>query len=413
MNKRLLFIFGLIAACITILSQCVDGKAKAPDLRGPAFAGAASCASCHASIADNYRFTAHANTSHPGTREHVKGSFTSPNNVFNYTTDNRVVMEDKADGLYQTGYLQGSLQQSFRFDVAIGSGRKAQTYLYWTAGQYKQLPVSYFVPAHSWANSPGFPATHPKFDRVIPSTCFGCHSSMVGVKSVTQQGVTAVETFEHNRVIYGIDCERCHGPAAAHVNFHQAHPEEKQAQHIARITTLSNQAKLDQCALCHSGLKATQQSMFNFKPGDAVSDYYFPDFTRSTNADDMDVHGNQYQLFTASACFRKSAAMNCSSCHNTHTTERNDQPALSAKCMTCHAPASQSFCSLKTLPTATLASNCIDCHMPQQASSKIALLTNGQQSPTPDMIRTHLIRIYPDETARLMAMLKKDSAGSK
>jgi len=42
------------------------------------------------------------------------------------------------------------------------------------------------------------------------------------------------------------------------------------------------------------------------------------------------VHGNQYQLFTASACFRKSKDMNCSSCHNPHTTERNNLAALSA-----------------------------------------------------------------------------------
>lgn len=413
MNKRLLSIIGLIAVCITILSQCVDSKAERQDLRGPAFAGSASCASCHQSIADSYRGTAHANTSHAGTRDHVKGSFAPPNNVFNYTADSRVVMEDKADGLYQTGYLHGAIQNSYPFDIAIGSGRKAQTYLYWSNGQYKQLPVSYFVPAGSWANSPGFPGTHPKFDRVIPSTCFGCHSSMVGVKNVRQQGVTAVEKFEDNELIYGIDCERCHGAAAEHVNFHTANPQEKKAQHIVRIASLSNQAKLDQCALCHSGLKATQQSMFNFKPGDAVTDYYYPDFTRSNNADDLDVHGNQYQLFTASACFRKSTDMNCSSCHNTHTTERNNLPALSAKCMNCHAPAGANFCTLTSLPAATLATNCIDCHMPQLASNKIALLTNGQQSATPDMIRTHLIRIYPDETARIMATLKKDSVGGK
>lgn len=409
MNKRLLFIMGLIAACITILSQCVDSKASTQDLRGPAYAGSASCAGCHQNIVDSYHTTAHANTSHPGTRSSIKGSFAPPDNVFSYAADNRVVMEDKADGLYQTNYVQGSIQHSFPFDVAIGSGRKAQTYLYWLSGQYKQLPVSYFVPAHSWANSPGFPATHPRFDRVIPSTCFGCHSSMVGVKAVKQQGVTAVEEFEDNQIVYGIDCERCHGPAAEHVNFHQQHPEEKKGRHMVRMATLSNQAKLDQCALCHSGLKATQQSMFNFKPGDALTDYYYPDFTRSNKADEMDVHGNQYQLFTASACFRKSTAMNCSSCHNTHTTERNDIAALSAKCMNCHAPASPTFCTLTKLPAATLAANCIDCHMPQQASNKIALLTNGQQSPTPDMIRTHLIRIYPDETSRLLALLKKDS----
>ncbi|MDF2187315.1 multiheme c-type cytochrome [Paraflavitalea sp. CAU 1676] len=411
MTKRLLSIIILLTAGVAFFSQCVDSGGSTKDLRGAQYAGSSTCANCHRSVYDSYVSTAHFHTSSPATNKTVKGSFSPTDNVFNYTAQAKVVMEDRADGLFQTGYLNGAIQGSYPFDIAIGSGRKAQTYLYWKGGQYFQLPVSYFIPAHSWANSPGFPATHPKFDRVIPSTCFGCHSSMVGIKEVKQQGVTAVESFEDNQVIYGIDCERCHGPAATHVNFHQEHPAEKQAMHIMKMATLNNQAKLDQCALCHSGLKTPQKSPFEFKPGDVLTDYYYPDFTRSTKAEEMDVHGNQYQLFTASACFRKSKDMNCSSCHNPHTTERNNLAALSAKCMTCHAPAGQQFCTLQSLPVSTLTQRCIDCHMPEQASNKITLLTNGQSSPTPDLIRTHLIRVYPDETSRIMATLKKDSVG--
>jgi len=411
MNKRLLFIILSLITCVIIFSQCMDSGADARDIRGPQYAGSAACVSCHKTVYDSFVSTAHYHTSRPATSKTVAGSFTPTENEFNYTGSEKVVMEDRADGLFQTYYLNGSLQGSYPFDVAIGSGRKAQTYLYWKNGQYFQLPVSYFIPTKSWANSPGFPITHPKFDRVIPSTCFGCHSSMVGIEAVQQQGVSAVEKFGEHKIVYGIDCERCHGPAAAHVTFHQQHPQEKEATLIVRIAALANQAKLDQCALCHSGLKTPQQSPFGFKPGDALTDYYYPDFTRSAKAENMDVHGNQYQLFTASACFRKSKDMNCSSCHNPHTTERNDLEALSAKCMNCHAVGSEKFCTLKSAPVNTLARNCIDCHMPQQASNKITLLTNGKTSPTPDLIRTHLIRIYPDETSRVMALLKKDSAG--
>ncbi|AXY77346.1 hypothetical protein D3H65_26675 [Paraflavitalea soli] len=408
MNKRLLYVLCPIVLCIAIFSQCVDHEPDGRDIRGEKFAGAATCAGCHKNIYNAYLSTAHATTSRPASASSVKGSFAAPGNIFHYTGNTRVIMEERGHELFQTGYLNGALQGSYPFDIAIGSGRKAQTYLYWAGGKYFQLPVSYFVPAHSWANSPGFPATHPKFDRVIPSTCFGCHSSMVDVKEVKQQGITAVEEFEENKIVYGIDCERCHGPAADHVTFHTAHPQEKKAMHITTISSLENQPKLDMCGICHSGLKTAQKAAFEFKPGDALSDYFYPDFTRATKATEIDVHGNQYQLFTASACFRKSKGMNCSSCHNVHATERS-LPVLSKQCMNCHTEAGHNFCTQQGLPVATLLQNCIDCHMPAQPSSKIALLTNGQASPTPDSIRTHLITIYPDETARVMALLKKDS----
>ncbi|MBO9566267.1 MAG: hypothetical protein J7621_26070 [Niastella sp.] len=402
MNKRLLYVFCFIVVCIVFFSQCVNNQQPAADIRGNQFAGSTSCVGCHKTVYDSYIATAHFNTSHPGNTQSVKGSFAAPDNVFTYSSAHKVVMEDRADGLFQSSYANGELRESHPFDIVIGSGRKAQTYLYWKQEQYFQLPVSYFVPAHSWANSPGFPATHPRFDRVIPSTCFGCHSSMAGVKALQTQGVTATELFEQNKIVYGIDCERCHGPAAQHVTFHTEHPQENKAMFITKIDSLGNEAKLDMCAICHSGLKAPQQPAFGFKPGDKLSDYYYPDFTRPTKANEMDVHGNQYQLFTASACFRKSKGMNCSSCHNPHATERDNLQVLSQRCMTCHTEAGHNFCKLTSLPVATLSQNCIDCHMPALPSNKIALLTNGQSSPTPDSIRTHLIMVYPEEKLRAL-----------
>src|SRR4051812_17055758 len=210
MNRRLLYVSCFIIACITILSQCISKEAPA-DMRGEQFAGAAACMNCHKNIYDSYIITAHYNTSRPASRASVKGNFSSPENIFVYGDSMKVIMEDRDSGLYQT-----SAAESHRFDIAVGSGTKAQTFLYWENGQYFQLPVSYFVSAHNWANSPGFPASHPKFDRVIPGTCFGCHSSMVKVSSTAMVGRHIEEKFEKNRLICGIDCERCHGPAAAH-----------------------------------------------------------------------------------------------------------------------------------------------------------------------------------------------------
>jgi len=407
MNKRLLYVSGLIVLCILVFSQCINKRAgsQTADIRGEQFAGSAACVSCHKSIYDDYVHTGHFQTSAPASAATVKGSFAAPGNVFSYSDGSKVVMEARDSGLFQATYQNKTLQEMHRFDIAVGSGRKAQTYLSWRNDRYFQLPLSYFVPAHSWANSPGFPPSYPKYDRMIPSTCFGCHSSAVGIKSVSMQGMRLDETFEKNILVYGIDCERCHGGAAEHVAFHTSHPQEKNPMHITKISALNNQQKLDMCALCHSGLGAPLRPAFEFKPGDDLADYFFPDYTRPLKATEIDVHGKQYQLFTASRCFMKSKNMNCSSCHNPHNSEKDQLQAFSTRCMNCHKTADHTFCKLDKLPEATLAKNCIDCHMPALPSANITLLTNGESSPTPDSIRTHLIRVYPEETQKILARL--------
>lgn len=408
MNKRLLYVSCFLISCIAILSQCIGKRPRAAeDPRGEQFAGAAACVSCHRSVYDSYTATAHFNTSSPASKATIKGSFAAPGNVFTYSASAKVVMEERDSGLFQAGYLDGALKAIHRFDIVIGSGNKAQTYLSWNHGKYFQLPLSYFVPVHNWANSPGFPTTFPKFDRVIPSTCFGCHSSMVGIKNVQMVGRSLSEEFEKNQVLYGIDCERCHGPAAAHVAFHTEHPGEKKAMHMKAVGALSNRQKLDMCAICHSGLRTPQQSAFNFRPGHKVDDYFYPDFSRPAKPSELDVHGTQYQLFTASKCFRKSQAMNCSSCHNPHKRERGNVQLFSQRCMECHRTADHTFCKMSELPAATLAQNCIDCHMPALPSGKITLLADGKMSPTADSIRTHLITVYEEQAKTVADRLKK------
>jgi hypothetical protein len=404
MNKRLLYVSLLIVISITILSRCVSGEGK-KDIRGSNFAGSAACITCHKSIYDSYASTAHHNTSRPAADSTILGSFQPPANNFNFTNGMNVIMESRDSGLYQAAYLNGKLQELHRFEIAIGSGRKAQTYLYFKGDQYFQLPLSYLVSAHNWANSPGFPASHPRFDRVVNTACFGCHTSMAAVKGIKAQGVSYTEQFEKGQVIYGIDCERCHGPAAEHVSFHTEHPQEKQARFITRIDTLKNQRKLDMCAVCHSGLKAPIQPVFNFRPGSALKDYFYPDLSRP-NVAELDIHGTQYQLFTASQCFIQSKDMNCSSCHNPHATERTNMQVFSQRCMNCHSEANHNFCKLSTMPAATLAQNCIDCHMPALPSRAITLLTNGESKPTPDSIRTHLIGVYRPDAKGIIQLVK-------
>ncbi|MFY0256253.1 cytochrome c3 family protein [Chitinophaga sp. 30R24] len=405
MNKRQLYVSTALLCCILILSQCIHKAPEKTDIRGEQFAGAETCINCHKNVYDTFHTSAHYNTSRPANKATVLGSFLPPNNLFSFTNGMFVKMEANDSGLFQTAYIQDSLAIRHRFDIVIGSGRKAQTSLYWLNDKYYQLPMSYFVPEHSWANSPGFPADYPRFDRVIPSTCFGCHSSGVAFKDVKLQGLHVEETFKKNEIIYGIDCERCHGPAAAHAAFHTTHPEEKQARYITRISSLNNQQKMDMCGVCHSGLQTPQRPAFAYKPGDPLSAFYFPDYGKPVKPAEMDVHGTQYQLFNASKCAMMSRDMNCLSCHHPHASESGNTEMFSQRCMNCHNT-SHNWCKQQGLADSALKTNCIDCHMPALPSASITLLTNGQTRPTPDFIRTHRISIYPAETQKVIAKIR-------
>lgn len=380
-----------ILLCIVFLSNCMSDSRQA-DIRGEKYAGSQTCRSCHQQIYDSFIKTAHANTSSNSLPAEVIADFAQGKNVFIFNDSVQVQMQKTGDKYYQTYLRSGRKIASHPFDIIVGSGRKAQTYLYYNDRlKLFQLPISYFMAEQTWANSPGFPAGYAMFNRNVPSYCMGCHSSYIGVKQ-TYTGPVMEETFEKNKIVYGIDCERCHGPALAHVDFYTNRPADTVHKFITKISTLNRVQKTDMCALCHSGFTDVQQSLFKFKPGDKFSDFWFPEFGHQDTAS-LDVHGNQTQLMMASACFKQSNALTCTSCHNPHVKERDNLEIFSNRCSSCHKEVQHSFTGNNASLDNAVKTNCIDCHMPQLASG-IKMLTNQKTSAVPDFIRTHLITIY-------------------
>jgi hypothetical protein len=246
---------------------------------------------------------------------------------------------------------------------------------------------------NGWGTSPGFPANKPVFNRLVDADCFDCHSSNINLKNAS---VDTDPMYDKQSLIAGIDCERCHGPALNHVNFHLQNPNEKLAAYITRNSILSRQQQLDACAVCHSGNdKLKVQSRFNFKMGDTLG-YFFMPFGGSKPA--SDVHGNQYGLLLQSKCFRNQQ-MTCGTCHSGHSDASQQSLATySQKCLSCHKPEAQHFCpQYKTIGEA-IKTNCIDCHMPKQPSNAISFQQQQNETHEPYLLRTHRIAIYGDST---------------
>jgi hypothetical protein len=200
-----------------------------------------------------------------------------------------------------------------------------------------------------------------------------------------------------------------------HAAWQEAHPEDTVARYMAKFAGLTRQQRLDVCAVCHSGAHpGEQRSVFHFKPGDTLANYYFADPRSAKAPENTDVHGNQYELLTASQCYLQSKTLECGSCHDVHVRERENLTVFAARCMNCHVAgdgavaaghAGDRVAGVK-VDRSFLINNCIDCHMPARASVRITMLTQTQKDPIADLVRSHYITVYPEETKKKLAALK-------
>lgn len=400
--KRLPLFALFILFALIVLTRCISkpDESVITDNYGKAFAGADKCRKCHAQEYENFIHTNHYNTSHTADQQTILGSFRDGQNTFAYSFYDVVAMLQTDSGFYQAWFKNGKEEKRARMDAVIGSGRRGQSYISWQDNHFVQLPVSYLRSSGTWVNSPGFSPFRPAFNRPITTRCLECHTTYA-----KDTGLTASEDcIDRNQVIFGVQCERCHGAATEHVAFHESHPEEKKAKYIVSISNLQRQQKIDLCAYCHGGMRQDDHPAFGYKLGDTMP-HSAAEIAMVANQQ-LDVHLNQYGLLASSKCYTMTETLECGSCHNTHIEQHNQPAIFSAKCLTCHAENSQHFCSLKQLDATTLKANCIDCHMPVKQSSFLTVAEEGKASSTPAVVRSHRIAIYADEAEKFMKLIQ-------
>jgi hypothetical protein len=402
---RLVLVCCLLAGGIFCLTRCISHQnnenktGKIPERED--FAGSASCGNCHRDLYQSHVQTAHFRTSAPASASTVKGSFDTGHNQFYYDTEDWVAMKTEGGARYQVAYHNGTVTQARRFDMVFGSGAKGQTSAFWNGDHLFQLPITYFTAAAAWSNSPGYPMK-PVYNRPITSRCMECHSTFVQTTGADNE---EPQSFRKESIIYGIDCEKCHGPGAAHVRFQQANPTARQAAYILNPARMSRQQQLDACALCHGGRLQKTAPSFSFRTGDTLSHFFHVDSIAPDPAG-IDLHGNQYGLLRSSKCFLGSETMTCSTCHDSHRNERGTLAVFSQRCLSCHTRDQHQpgmVCKLAGQKNLKIDNNCIDCHMPASPSRAISVFLPGADIPVSAFIRTHYIRIYPGATKKFIA----------
>ncbi|MTH16988.1 cytochrome c3 family protein [Flavobacterium sp. LC2016-01] len=395
---RILFALIFLAVCFT---SCKNSSDDYIDPRGTDYAGSESCIQCHQTQYDMALKSSHFKATAPAISGNVLGEFDKGDHTFIYDKDTKLVMEKHGDSLFQVLYKNGKKVEAHSFDIVFGI-KHAQTSVYWRNNNTYELPLSYYNAINNWATSPGFPADKPYFDRMVVKDCYSCHASNASSRSVNQNSaeknmmsMDVEDIIKKETIVYGIDCEKCHGPAKKHVEFHLKNPNIKVANSITSFKNLSRQQRLDACALCHAGNDGMKmKSRFDFKPGDNLTDYYRA--TRSvTDTAKFDVHGNQFRLLAQSKCFINSEKMDCITCHNPHENASKNMASYSKICMSCHQGLKHNEKTLQLMPEKLLASNCVECHMPKKASGSIKFQLSSSKQLSEYILRTHKIGIYP------------------
>src|SRR5580658_2671886 len=341
-----------------------------------AYVDSAVCAGCHQEIARSYATTGMGQSF----------SYISPNAFASQFNGARVENQASSmnyqmvqhDGKFferrsQTG--PGGVETNIveeQVDDVIGSGNHARTFLHRDAqGRLIELPVSWYTEAAGyWAMSPGFDRRDQEdFRRAIPAECMFCHNAYPEPTAQFNPAKLNPPAFPQ-RLPQGVDCQRCHGPGAAHVKAAISGATVDEIRHaIVNPARLDRERQLDVCMQCHletssshmpNEIRLYDRSVFSFRPGHPLGEYklYFDPLSNQSD-DRFEIAHAAYRL-RMSACF-KNSQMTCLTCHDPHESYRG--PGSTERylkvCESCHE-------GVKHTTSLPPSANCLDCHMPKR-----------------------------------------------
>lgn len=348
--------------------------------------GTTSCAECHASIVESYSKVAMGRSLYPPSSDNSPEDYTT-NTIYHHEPSRQYFqMVREGEKFYQDRWQKGPRGEKINelrvsVDYVLGSGTHARSYIHMEkGGAAYQLPVAWYPQPGKWAMNPGYDnATHSGFSRRITYDCAYCHAAAPKLPAGADfANYPETSIFPHG--LEAIDCERCHGPAAKHVELARAgaSPDQINAS-IVNPGNLSNKLQLDVCMSCHlettsdklpHAIIAEGKPIYGFKPGMNLDEFAIHlDHPKGLGYDDkFEIAGQAYRM-RMSKCFTESEGrMTCTTCHDPHKVPTNRVAAGIASCMTCHTDTS---CKETPDVRALELNNCLTCHMPRRRTEDV------------------------------------------
>lgn len=291
-----------------------------------------ACAACHPAQAKPQPTTsmAHAMELVPECRilkEHPLMTFKE--GKYSYT------IERKGDqSIYSIS--DGQEVRNYPIGWAFGQGLAGQTYVFESNGEFYQTRISYYEAINGLDLTLGASNIKPTNMeeaigiRMAPQErpqCFGCHAtnSVVAKKLVT------------DKLIAGLQCERCHGSAENHLKGIKEGDAKLAA--MPKLSSFSTEQTSAFCGQCHRT---------------------WEEIAASGQMGVVNVRFQPYRL-TNSKCYdTDDSRISCVACHNPHQEIDRTATGYDSKCQACHGGGKRSALKCKVAARA-----CITCHMPK------------------------------------------------
>jgi tetratricopeptide (TPR) repeat protein len=375
------------------------------------YADSAICVSCHAGEAAGYASTGMA---HAFSKPDAKNTVESPakGRQFYHAASGTYYELTEHDGKYyqrrsQVGFnnLPENVEE-LTIDYVMGSGNHARTYLHREQdGTLIELPLAWYSEdGGHWGMNPGFDTAQPMTRRTIAYECMFCHNAYPRIPSTAHRDLSADPVYGP-ALPEGIDCQRCHGPGAAHAKAAQTPGVSTRqiSSFILNPIHLSNDRQMEVCEQCHlettsralpDRIRHYDQEPFSYRAGQPLASFnsYFSRDPEKGQTDNFEIVSAPYRL-TQSQCYLKSQrTLTCETCHDPHDLHKgaNSASYYANICMQCHAANLAAEIAMHKHPAA---GDCVSCHMPKRRTEDVvhAIMTD------------HLIQRRPPPAKELLA----------
>lgn len=317
-------------------------------------AGDLRCARCHPAETAGYAQTQMAHS--------LSAVAPEPSGAFTHAVSNThfsVEVTDSKQGSRMVQRLErDGFSGSYVPAYAIGSGTHAIAYLIEAGGHLFQSPICFYA-GRGWDMAPGYEQNRePDFLRPVTADCLFCHVGKA------QPVADSLNRYEDPPITAeGITCERCHGPADAHLR----NPVPGSIINPAKLPERARDSVCEQCHLSGEARIANPgKQLSDFEPGENLEDV-FSVYVYASSRDPSQPGAlkviSQAQQLALSTCFRRSnGALWCGTCHDPHRQPTDAKAWFRARCLSCHGDA-----LLRTHPKPN--DDCIGCHMPHRPVS--------------------------------------------
>jgi hypothetical protein len=222
---------------------------------------------------------------------------------------------------------------------AFGLGVAGQTYVYEKDGALYQSRVSFYDATNGLDLTIGAGNEKPAnlaeaaghlMARDEQVRCFGCHAT----------NAVSGSQVAFDRMVPGIQCERCHGSSDAHLAAVKGNPSQPGPSAMRSLRRMSSEDTANFCGQCHRR---------------------WDDIAASGITGIANIRFQPYRL-TNSKCYdSEDRRIRCTACHDPHREISRTDADYDPKCQACHSGGGKAAARICKVGS----SSCATCHMPK------------------------------------------------